>query len=99
MTCCGPGGLSEPLAQYTPSHNYPAVYAGAELIAVLAVDGIMRSAVAGVGREVSNGELGFLMSVTQKHLAMPSSPRIRPTLSPRSSRFFIAPRRTQGAGF
>jgi hypothetical protein len=40
-----------------------------------------------------------LMRVTQKHLAMPSSPRIRPTLRPRSSRFFIAPRRTQGFGF
>jgi hypothetical protein len=37
-----------------------------------------------------------MMRATQKHLAMPSSPFINSTLSPRSSRFFIAPLSTHG---
>lgn len=78
---------------------YPAVYAGAELIVLFAVGAPIRSAVAGVGPDVSNGEVGFLIRVTQKHLAMPSSPRMRPTLRPRSSLFFMDPLKTQGAGF
>ena len=38
--------------------------------------------------------LSILTSVTQKHLAMPPSPRINDMLRPRSDRDFIAPRST-----
>jgi hypothetical protein len=81
------------------------VYAGAEVYGPGPsfiddiVVGMIRSAVAGVGEDVSNGESGFLIRVTQKHLAMPSSPLMRATLRPRSSRSFMDPRNTQGFGF
>lgn len=83
---------------------YPVVYAGPKFnrpAPSFAVDiiGMTRSAVAGVGRVVSNGEFGFLIRVTQKHLAMLSSPLMRATLRPRSFRSFIDPRNTQGFGF
>jgi hypothetical protein len=68
---------------------YPVVYAGPKFnrpAPSFAVDiiGMTRSAVAGVGRVVSNGESGFLIRVTQKHLAILSSPLMRATLRPRS---------------
>ena len=53
------------------------------------------SMVAGTGREVSNGEVGFKMRVTQKHLATPSSPLINVTFSPRSLRSLKEPLSTQ----
>mmetsp|Transcript_11014 Transcript_11014/g.15969 ORF Transcript_11014/g.15969 Transcript_11014/m.15969 type:complete len:107 (+) Transcript_11014:615-935(+) len=56
------------------------------------------SGVAGTGLDGSNGEIGFFIKVTQKHLAMPSSPLIRVTLNPKSSRCFIDPLNKQLGG-
>ena len=49
---------------------------------------------AGIGLDVSNGDEGFRIRVTQKHLAMPSSPLIKVILSPISNRVFMEPRKT-----
>jgi hypothetical protein len=48
----------------------------------------------GTGFAVSKGDEGFLMRVTQKHFAMPSSPFIKAMFKPKSFLLFIAPLRT-----
>ena len=80
--------------------HYPVVYAG-DPFRFSSLDecekmSSMRSAVAKTGWDVSRDDVGFLISVTQKHFAILSSPLTSATLKPRSFRFFIEPRRTQG---
>jgi hypothetical protein len=55
---------------------------------------LIRSIVAGIGGLLSKGDEGFMMRVTQKHFATPSSPLTRETQIPRSALCLKEPRRT-----
>ena len=88
------------------SNSYPDVNVGVESLRLFAACSCLSEAeapvfsiesnVAAIGCARSNGEEGFFISVTQKHLAIPSSPLTRLMLKPKSDRSFIAPRRITG---
>ena len=59
------------------------------------IGALMKSTVAWTGFVSIKEDDGDLISVTQKHLAIPCSSLIRVIFRPRSVRFFMLPRRTQ----
>jgi hypothetical protein len=75
--------------------DYPVMYAGLDRFpclsfSILSTPPRIASAVAWTG--ASYCELGVLIRVTQKHLAIPPSSLIKVMLRPRSARVFMFPR-------
>ena len=84
---------------YTSDGVYPDVNAGEDFIPSdpsFPVFAAIASNDTGTLDGGSYGDEGFLTSVTQKHLAIPSSPLTSDMLKPKSVRFFMEPRRLMG---